>query len=540
MIENYLHLCVSFFLKMEKTIYMKDWLSLKPYEKPTLTDMYYLKLCNEVKKTILKIKKVSFELQLYLPDDTNIFCCFLTSYFEDLISGTNIWNTFVKIHQKLYNKPLPFFNLDDYQEAEINKQDIKFLIWYYLNLIQDEIFITPYNDFIEKTAEKIFNIFDKEWEYAPENDYLTKYYQIEQDEVDFYAARNFIDTILFKTYLFYPDTHLDLLNKEFDIFQQNREELIFMALNETRDRLLHSSYTKLLSLQGKEWASEILGPNHHLYNDFLSISKKIQGLFLYKGQDENNIYIEHISSSKNFILTKKSFDGYKSLKEVDTIIFIGIVLWRDEWWFSGVFFQQPYRPEIVLEEKKSIESKMTLDFLEKHDKKTEEILNDQLVAFKKYNNGSQIVFLPADKIEEFYFGFLDFYNNSLILTEKEKKDKEDIFENSNQHLNIPKGVKSGLVFFNPKSGCLIAFEINSAFPMPSNPFFNVDESKEHVLDLLLGDFAPELVWFCIDNCKDELPFFTNDVGKKYLIDFDFLLRFCKTEDYYSQPSFTFT
>ena len=34
---------------MDKKIVTKDWLELKPYEKQTITDSYYLKICNDFK-----------------------------------------------------------------------------------------------------------------------------------------------------------------------------------------------------------------------------------------------------------------------------------------------------------------------------------------------------------------------------------------------------------------------------------------------------------------------------------------------------------
>src|ERR1035437_2062439 len=118
---------------MEKKIYIKKWLELKPYKTQTETDGYYLKLSNTVKHAIITNKQ-SLALQIYLNnEDLNNLACFLTSHLEDLISGTNIWNTFVKIHQRLYNKQLPFYLLDDYNEEEINLQDVSFLIWYFLN-----------------------------------------------------------------------------------------------------------------------------------------------------------------------------------------------------------------------------------------------------------------------------------------------------------------------------------------------------------------------------------------------------------------------
>ena len=86
---------------MSAKIFIKDWLDLKPYRKHALTDSYYLKLANEVKTNLIKNK--DHGLGLLLKDFTEL-SCFLTSYFEDVISKTGIWNTFIQEHKKRYNK----------------------------------------------------------------------------------------------------------------------------------------------------------------------------------------------------------------------------------------------------------------------------------------------------------------------------------------------------------------------------------------------------------------------------------------------------
>ncbi len=531
---------------MNKRIYIKDWLELKPYEKQTVTDSYYLKICNDIKR-VITTNKQSFVLQRYLDnEDINLLSCFLTSYFEDLISETNIWNSFVRIHQRLYKKHLPFYNLDEYYEEEINPQDISFLIWYFLNTVQEEKFISPFNDFIVETAEKIFDVFDKEWEFAPENEYLKTFYQIDQNQNDFYIARNLIDTVLFKTYLFYPDMLFKLQEQEKEIIKNSKDDNnIIMFLNENRDKTLHKARTRLLSLKGKEWVSEILGANHLLSKDFLTISEKIQGLFLYKGQDKNNIFIEHIASSKKFNLTKKSFDYSQTLKELDTILFIGIVMWKDEWWFSGVFFQQPFNPDLILDEKNSLESRRAVNFLDHQKQEINEILKKQLSAFKDFNNGSQIAFLPSVRIEEFYKGYIEFFNNT-NLSEKEIREakqrarNDGFFGTNDTHKDFSEVSETGLIFFNPNSGGEIALAVNSAFPMSSNPYFKEEDSEEHVMRLLMDEsLSTELAMYCIDNCKTKLSFFTKGVGKKYIEDIDFLLRFWKKDNYHSIPSITY-
>ena len=54
------------------------------------------------------------------------------------------------------------------------------------------------------------------------------------------------------------------------------------------------------------------------------------------------------------------------------------------------------------------------------------------------------------------------------------------------------------------------------------------------------EMSTELVMYCIDNCKAELPFFNEEIGKEYLEDIDFLLRFWKRNNYHSKPLITFT
>jgi hypothetical protein len=533
---------------MDKKIYIKDWLELKPYKKQTMTDGYYLIICNDVKRIITTNIK-SFVLLMYLDKkDIDILSCFLTSYFEDIISGTNIWNSFIRAHKRLYKKQLPFYVLDEYYEEEINLQDICFLIWYFINTVQEEKFIAPYNDFIVEIAEKIMDIFDKAWEYAPENEYLKLFYQINENEEDFYVARKLIDTVLFNTYLFYPDSLLKLQKQESEIIENAKDdEKIMMFLNENRDRTLHKTHTRLLSFKGKEWVSELLNNNHNLRKDFLDISKKIQGFFLYKGQDYNNIFIEHIASSKKFVLTKKSFDHSDTLKEVDTILFMGITRWKNEWWFSGVFFQQPFNPDLILDEKNSLESRMVVNFLDHQKKETEEMLKMQLSAFKDYNNGSQIAFLPSESIEEFYKGYIEFFNHTLNLSEEEirgakQRARNEGFFGTNEELkNFSKFSETGLVFFNPNSGSEIAFAVNSAFPISSNPFFKEEDSEEHIMRLLIDEsISTELAMYCIDNFKTRLAFFKEGIGNKYLEDIDFLLRFWKKDNYHTIPAITYT
>jgi hypothetical protein len=534
--------------KKNERIYIDRWLDLKPYADQVPTDSYYLKLSNEVKRSILTTTQ-SLIIQAYLDnDEIDLMACFLTSYFEDLISDTNIWNSFIHSHKRLYDKQLPFYDVSEYYEKEINLQDICFLMWYFMNTIQQDHFFAPFNDFIIETAKRVLFIFDQEWEYAPENDDLRLYYVIDENETDYYIARDLIDTVLFGTYLFYPDTKLNLLDSEFDILEKNRnDENLINFLTENRDHTVHHAYTRLLGLKGQEWTAYILGEDHTLSTDFLKISEKIRGYFFYKGQDTENVFLEHIASGKKFNLTKKSVTHFDTPTEIDTIVFMGIVLWKNEWWFSGIYVQSGFNADLVLDEKNSLESRAAVNFLDHRTTNMEEILRDQLKAFKEFNEDKQIAFMGSEKIGSFITNYIQFYNNSLKLSKKEKGEankrarKEGFFGGDTKKTDFSEVAESGLVFFNPKSGTELALGVNSAFPAKNNPFYNEAASTEHIMHLLIAeDLSTELVMYCVANFKSDLAFFKNDEGKLYLENLDFLLRFWKRGNYFTKPSITFT
>lgn len=536
---------------MKDRIFIKKWLDLKPYDKQTLTDDYYLKLSNKLKKVLYS--PGTYKLLMYIDkEEIDLLSCFLASYFEDIISGTNIWNTFTNIHKQHYSKKLPFFETIDYLEDEINEQDISFLVWYFVNTIQRDRYISPFNVFFTQVASKVMEVLDEEYEYAPENNYLKSFYTIDKNETDFYNVRKVIENLLFKTYLFFPDTALELSEKQNELIEKRNDEHLIQYIQEAMDDFLHKTHTHLMSLKGKEWLAHLLGPNHPLSADLINMSQQIRGLFLYKGQNDADIFIEHIASGKSFKLTKKSFDHYEKLQTIDTIMYMGIVEWQNEWWFSGVYFSVAFNADLVLKEKKSLESRRQVDFLDHKRPETKENLKRQLDAFLDFNEGSQIAFMSSGKINEFLENYNEYFNSTLNLSKKQiaealKKSRADDYfgDKDKPAFDFVKNGESSLVFFNPNSGIEIAMNFNNVFPLSNNPFYHSDEdndeNNDEVLDLFISDqTSKELAEYCIKHCKSKLPFFKTGVGKLYIKNIDFLLRFWKRKNYFSKPSITFT
>lgn len=526
---------------MKNKIYIKQWLDLKPYHKQCPTDTYYLRLANEIRESFQEFDILDQLLDI-TNEDTNILACILASYFEDIISETNIWNTFVKLHTRMYGKPIPFLPADNYYDGEINQQDIHILIWYFFNTIQDDTHYQWYAPYIEEVAGSVMEILEREYETAPENLTLKAYYWLD-DDADYYAARSFMQKLFLFTYLFYTDTYSEFRRRKEALIRKGKDHEEYLQIMKQGFFVfyIHTAHSRLLSLKANEWAAHILGEDHPLHKNLLGLSPRIEGYFQYKGMDDTNVFIEHIASGKKFNLVKHSFDSYTDLNEIDTLIFIGIIRWGGEWWFSGVFIKSGFDADLVLDQKNSIEARLAVNFLDEDKEKTDEVVEKQRKAFLSFNKGQPIAFMPTNKVEDFTKGFAEHYNNSLQLSAKEKEEasqrarKDGFFGDiENQDFDLSGGSDTALVFFNPISGIELATGINSAFPMEHNPYFNKNKSEADVsYSLMSPDVSVELAKYCVDNCKDKLDFFKGEEGMTHLNDMDFLLRFWKKDNYHT-------
>ena len=112
-----------------KKIFSKDWLQLHPYAQSTTIDGYYTNIANRIYDILVATELInSFE-----ENEAKQTALRLAAYFEDVISQTNIWRAFITSFKEDYGHYLPFFTTSDhYYEDELNRVDIDFLLWIYL------------------------------------------------------------------------------------------------------------------------------------------------------------------------------------------------------------------------------------------------------------------------------------------------------------------------------------------------------------------------------------------------------------------------
>jgi len=526
---------------MKNKIYIKEWLSTKPYQKHTETDSYYLEVSNQVYAVIQKHYNYKILKSLLHEKDIKLLSVILVCYFEDIISNAGIWKTFTGLCEQKFGKPLPYYDLNNYERDETNVQDISFLIWNFINTYSENTLINPNDHLAIEFSSPILDLLDKEWQYAPENENLVNYYQLKdyKGKDEFYKVRSIVEKFMFDNWLLSQDflnefvDECDRINNDKDIDDDMREKYLY----ETKDNIVLNSKSKLLNLYGKEWLTHYLGESHELYDDLLNMSKKINGIFKLIDQNSKYYNVEYIATDKTFKLLKSSLDMLENFR-YDKLYYLGIVRWKNEWVFSGILSEVEYNQKIIDREKSKPSSLNASSFLQsEEDQKTiNDVLDKQLKAFKVIADGELIVNLPAKEVKTFLNQFNAAYHKFLGLSDDEIVNPKD--ELSNQ-FDDAKDIVS--IFFNPKAGIENYFNFESAFPMKNNIFFDEDYAYDDIDGLIKTDFiSPELVKYCFKEFRDS-RFYKEYIEKNpWVKDLEFTLAYYRKNSYKTFPKITLT
>ena len=518
----------------------KDWLHYHPYDKTTLVDNYYITLCDSVLKIIQKS-----EITGYLDDlkDEKLLSCLLVAYFEDVISETRLFSTFTRQHKKMYGKELPFYEISDgYYDDEINLQDIYFLIWYHIALRDEEVVVDPYfennPDFNDAVLE-IYNLFDHEFENAPQNENLQNFLQLSagsdvrtvREKLSFIAQKSFLWKAVFDEY-FRETVEKYMKNGKVVLDEHNNVMIYDQQIN-----FIFNECMPLLSMRPNEYYAELLGDGHAEYQFIKNISKRIAGCFLIRKIEKDGFLIEHLSSKKQLWLSNEftSLEGIK-LVENESVLTIGLVRWRDDVWQNqgGCAINKIY----------DMKGKDVSEHLFDDENEKKKFVGNLEKAFLELTNGKRIIYVRG--VRDYAEFTLKLYRKHAKLIDAKITDKEL----NNRYKNFAETVERSVpferdeaigVFFNPKSGVELYREgVVSCMSDKDNPHYAHEEFD--LSDLLtINTLSKEFIDFAIENdliklCIDgyENPNMFNIVMEN----FDFLLRFYRRSSYFSKPEVT--
>ena len=271
-------------------IYPKDWLQLHPYKQSGPTDLYYTRIANQIHEMMEQTDLAnSFE-----KEDVIQISMRMAAYFEDVISGLNIWRAFITEYKKQTGNYLPFYTVSDhYYDDEANYEDVRFLLWHYTQQYHGAkkgTFVNPDNPANEETARLIYQLFCKEWTTAPENTKMQALFAPETSYEDPEKQAELLHWFHYNSYLL-TDSNVDLSETVKEYWRQNPNERqntqVVMVIY---DSLAHISRTPLLAYTSPKWLSLIMPETHPDYAAFADKAEKAESFVdpAIKEREESN------------------------------------------------------------------------------------------------------------------------------------------------------------------------------------------------------------------------------------------------------------
>ena len=145
----------------------KEFLIRQPsYPKVTETDPFYLAVANRLLDGAADCSFAGILPEALLKR----VCLSLADYFQDIVADGGLWRSFIDANMQLYGWKVPFHPCsDDYVDYELNREDVRFLVWYVAAMLSEDLrHIYPLNADLLDFADRCYAVLDSEYEGSPE------------------------------------------------------------------------------------------------------------------------------------------------------------------------------------------------------------------------------------------------------------------------------------------------------------------------------------------------------------------------------------
>lgn len=132
----------------------------------TSTDKYYLDLAN-------RLVEVAKERKLFPSYPEKVIergAMALIGYYQDVICDAGIWHAFIDENRRLYGRTLPFYDVDEeaYLDAELNREDVRFMVWYAFSMIYEDLRVMyPLDEELMKGADEWWRELERVYDDSP-------------------------------------------------------------------------------------------------------------------------------------------------------------------------------------------------------------------------------------------------------------------------------------------------------------------------------------------------------------------------------------
>ncbi len=314
----------------------QDWMNYHPNRRFEVYDSFYLKLANRLFE---HVNGAETSLRsTFQRDDLKELAIVLTCHFEDFINDIGLWKAFVRGNQDLYNRPLPFYDLEGYDPEYLNPQDFAYFIWHFLSKAAHKS-ILPTAPPVLLAAQYCYDLFEAQIESAPDkSDYYRQWLTI-GEQTPFFEVKQRLQWMAFGNYLLGPEINRAVKQAMLEIVEQNPDitervdpgKLLYML----QDDFLYKRSSTWLARTTPEWLAEVAHCSQPVAAAIKGLVQKVTGNFQYESADEGHYYYRYIRSNRLFPVHRKAIDLPLSKMQPGEMSIFNLVKWRDDWWLSG-------------------------------------------------------------------------------------------------------------------------------------------------------------------------------------------------------------
>lgn len=132
----------------------------------TSTDRYYLDLCNR----LVDIAKDGQLFPGYPEKVVERAAMAVIGYYQDVICDAGIWRSFITECRRRYGYTVPFYDdgKEEYLDFELNRMDVRFMVWYALCMNYETLRVrNPFDDEIVNGADAWWEELDRVYDESP-------------------------------------------------------------------------------------------------------------------------------------------------------------------------------------------------------------------------------------------------------------------------------------------------------------------------------------------------------------------------------------
>lgn len=181
---------------IDKRLYLQRKIDAKKFYK---TDDFYLSLAQELSEI-----KFPFPFTEVMKNEIALN---LVGYMMDVVADLGLWRAFTSHCRTLYGTPVPFYEDADYIDYELNKADVRFMVWYSICFMGEpgDAPINPRDERILELADAFYEIMENSYDNAPRPEGMLKTNELEiHDPEDAEAIQILGQWVFWSSYLMVP------------------------------------------------------------------------------------------------------------------------------------------------------------------------------------------------------------------------------------------------------------------------------------------------------------------------------------------------